>query len=162
MFLQVFDRGVQLRIAAILDLLLRHIPGVLIVGGQQGSIGGLVHDNVRVNAAIADKVPLGVSHSCVPSKMAEPSESLYCWSTVPVPKVFELPIMIARWLSCSAPDTISAALAEFSLTSTTIGMLASRGSPLTAMGVRCPELSCSRSTFPLLTNRLVVSSASLR
>src|SRR6218665_2425220 len=47
-----------------------------------------------------------------------PSGRTVC--TEPLPKVW-LPMMVARWWSCSAPATISLAEAEPSLTSTTSG-----------------------------------------
>src|SRR4029077_8920070 len=65
---------------------------------------------------------LGVSHSSTASSRAEPSDRRNRCSTVPVPKVVP-PTSLARCVSWKAPATISAALAEPSLTKTTSGRL---------------------------------------
>ena len=54
--------------------------------------------------------PFGVSHSTVPMRSAEPSDSANSPRTVPVPNVVS-PTILARPASCSAPDTISDELA---------------------------------------------------
>ena len=51
--------------------------------------------------------PLGVSHSTVPTRRADPSERGNSPSTVPVPYVVS-PTIWARPASCRAPETISA------------------------------------------------------
>ena len=62
----------------------------------------------------------GVSHSTVPTRRAEPSESSNSPRTVPVPKVVS-PMIGARPASWSAPDTISDELAVSPSTRTTRG-----------------------------------------
>ena len=65
--------------------------------------------------------PFGVSHSTVPIRSAEPSESGNSPRTVPVPNVC-CPTILARPASWMAPATISAALAVPPSTRTTSGM----------------------------------------
>ena len=60
--------------------------------------------------------PSGVSHSTVPTRSADPSDSSNSPRTVPVPNVVS-PTISARSASWSAPDTISAELAVLPSTS---------------------------------------------
>ena len=55
--------------------------------------------------------PSGVSHSTVPIRSADPSESSNSPRTVPVPYVVS-PTIFARPASCRAPETISDELAR--------------------------------------------------
>jgi len=94
---------------------------------------------IRLYTLIAINCPFGVSHSCVPMSMAEPSARGNSCSTVPVPKVFT-PMMVARLLSCNEPETISAALAVLPFVRITIVSVVSTVLPVTETGFRFPEL----------------------
>ena len=109
-------------------------------GGRPGTAVrafGQLDRHVRGDALVPDAASVGVSHSTVPTRSAEPSDSSNSPRTVPVPYVVS-PTIVARPASCSAPDTISALLAVLPSTRTTSGRSVATPSGETSWSVSPP------------------------